>query len=122
MRDLRKHTLRLEVQYDPAKTDAESVATALDQLLATALSSPGILDEYGPVTVDEFIPAPFLSADHYRCQDCQKLIRADEVAPLDERDVLERVAEGEELPGGECPFCGAVCHKAEVDEQGQYVG
>ncbi len=47
-------TLKLDVRFDPAATDAESVATALDRLLETAMSTPKILDEYGDVRVDEF--------------------------------------------------------------------
>lgn len=39
--------LTLKVTYDPALTDPESLATALDRLLETATSTPGILDEYG---------------------------------------------------------------------------
>jgi hypothetical protein len=52
-----KKTARLyfAVEYDDSKTDAESVATALDALMETALSTPGVLDEYGPVDVGEFL-------------------------------------------------------------------
>lgn len=44
----------LEVQYDETKTDAEAIASALDTLLETALSTPGILDEYGNPKVGAF--------------------------------------------------------------------
>lgn len=50
----KKTTLTLTVEYDPKRTDAESVATALDRLLETVMSTPGILDEYGPIQVGEF--------------------------------------------------------------------
>lgn len=52
-----KATLTLEIEFDPELTDAESVAGALDTLLDTAMSTPGILDEYGNPGVDEFLVA-----------------------------------------------------------------
>lgn len=39
------------VEFDGMQTDAESVGMALDRLMRTALSTPGILDEHGPVAV-----------------------------------------------------------------------
>jgi hypothetical protein len=39
-------------------TDDESVARALDRLMESALSTPGILDEYGDVEVGEFLIDP----------------------------------------------------------------
>jgi len=50
-------TLKVEVLYDPATTDAESAASALDTLVETALSTPGILDEYGVIDVGDFYVA-----------------------------------------------------------------
>lgn len=47
-------TLYVEVQFDPAVTDAESLATALDRLTETALSTPDILADYGKPVVGEF--------------------------------------------------------------------
>jgi len=52
-----KTTLTVEVEYDPAVTDPESLACAMDRLLETALSTPGILDEYGNPTIGEFFVA-----------------------------------------------------------------
>jgi hypothetical protein len=46
--------LWLEVEYDPKRTDPESLAVALDRLLETALSTPGILDDYGDPTISPF--------------------------------------------------------------------
>jgi hypothetical protein len=43
--------LTLEIQFDDTKTDAESVASAVDTLIETAMSTPCILDEYGPVSI-----------------------------------------------------------------------
>ncbi len=39
--------LYLEVEYDPDITDPEGLASALDRLLDTATSTPGLLEEYG---------------------------------------------------------------------------
>lgn len=49
-------TFIIAVEYDPKRTDAESVAAALDTLLETALSTPGITDDYGGISVGEFYP------------------------------------------------------------------
>ena len=46
----KKAKLWLEVEYSPEYTDPESLATALDRLLETILSTPGIMDEYGDPT------------------------------------------------------------------------
>ena len=43
---LRKTVLQLEVTFDDQVTDAEALAGAVDTLLETALSTPGILDDY----------------------------------------------------------------------------
>jgi len=52
-------TLTVDVDYDPETTDPESLASALDNLLKTALSTPGILDDYGDPVVGEFLaPRP----------------------------------------------------------------
>ena len=48
--------LWVDVEYDDAVTDPESLATAMDILMETALSTPSILDDYGDVTVGEFLP------------------------------------------------------------------
>lgn len=48
--------LIVKVTYDPDQTDPESLATALDRLMETSLSTPDILDDYGPVEVGEFFP------------------------------------------------------------------
>ena len=38
-----KTTLTVEIEYDPATTDPEGLACAMDRLLETALSTPDIL-------------------------------------------------------------------------------
>lgn len=55
---MKKALLALEVTYDDRATDAEALASALDTLMETALSTPGILDEYGPVDISGFFVAP----------------------------------------------------------------
>jgi hypothetical protein len=52
---MRKAVLEIEVRYDESVTDAEAVAAAADRLLETALSTPGIMDEYGNPTFREFL-------------------------------------------------------------------
>jgi hypothetical protein len=51
-----KVTMTVEVEFDPEVTDSESVACALDALMETALSTPGILDEYGNPQIGLFFP------------------------------------------------------------------
>ena len=46
----KKTKLWLEVEYRPEHTDPESLATAVDRLLETILSTPGIMEEYGDPT------------------------------------------------------------------------
>jgi hypothetical protein len=53
-----KATLTIEVHYDPRRTDSESLASAMDRLLETARSIPGVLDEYGEPRFGEFFVAP----------------------------------------------------------------
>ena len=50
-----KATFTVEVDFDPEITDNESIATALDRLLETAMSTPDIFEEYGNPTVGEFL-------------------------------------------------------------------
>ena len=52
-----KTTLTVEIDYDPAMTDGEGLACAMDRLLETALSTPGILEDYGNPKVSEFFVA-----------------------------------------------------------------
>ena len=49
-----KSTLKLDVEYDPAFTDDESLAEVLDRLMETAVSTPGILGEYGNPQIGRF--------------------------------------------------------------------
>ena len=53
----KKTTLTVEVEYNPRKTDPEGFACAMDRLLETVLSTPGIMDEYGNPAIREFFVA-----------------------------------------------------------------
>ena len=50
-------TFTVFVSYDNDYTDPDSLVSALDRLMETALSTPGIMEEYGPVDVGEFLPS-----------------------------------------------------------------
>ena len=52
--DPNQATLEIDVRFDSMKTDVESVASALSQLLETAISTPGILEDGGSIVTDEF--------------------------------------------------------------------
>jgi len=43
-----------EVEYDEDQTDSDAVTCALEVVMETGLSTPGILEEYGPVKVGSF--------------------------------------------------------------------
>jgi len=52
-------TVSLTVRYDPALTDPESLCGVLDQLLETATSTPGILEECGNPSISGFTLVEF---------------------------------------------------------------
>ena len=52
-----KTTLTVELDYDPEMTDPEGLASAMDRLLETVLSTPGIVEEYGDPKMGEFFVA-----------------------------------------------------------------
>jgi len=58
-----KAILEVEIEFDETVTDAEAVASALDSLMETALSTPGILDEVGGPMVGnlQVVSRPFPS-------------------------------------------------------------
>lgn len=49
----RTTTFALTISYEDDLTDADSIVAALHKLFATALSTPGVLDEHGPIAVSE---------------------------------------------------------------------
>ena len=52
-----KTTLTIDVDYDARRTDPEGLASAMDRLLETILSTPGIMAEYGDPQMGEFFVA-----------------------------------------------------------------
>lgn len=56
---MKRCTLQIAVEYDETKTDAESIATALDKVLETGLAAAGseLKADYGAVEVNEFLVA-----------------------------------------------------------------
>jgi hypothetical protein len=52
-----KTTLICEIDYDPELTDPEGLASAMDRLMETVLSTPGIMEEYGTPRVGKFFIA-----------------------------------------------------------------
>jgi hypothetical protein len=46
----------------------------------------------------------------YECQNCGKEWTKQELNEIAARHLPERVSEGEPMPAGECPTCGANCH------------
>ena len=57
MKKTKTTTLTVDIEYDPRKTDPEGLASAMDRLLETALSTPDIMEEYGNPTIREFFVA-----------------------------------------------------------------
>jgi len=51
----RRAMLTVGIDYDDSITDPESLAAAMDTLLRTAMSTPGVLDDYGSPSVGEFL-------------------------------------------------------------------
>lgn len=52
-----KTTLTIDVRYNPRKTDPEALACAMDRLMETAFSIPGVMNEYANPTMGEFLVA-----------------------------------------------------------------
>jgi hypothetical protein len=52
-----KTTLTLDIEYDSSMTDPEGLACAMDRLMEMALSTPGIMTEYGDPKMGEFFVA-----------------------------------------------------------------
>lgn len=60
--------LQISIEYDPALTDAEAIAGTADTLLETALSIPGVLDEYGNPRFGRFL----ITSESATCKDLVK--------------------------------------------------
>lgn len=55
---LRRCTLTVDLTYDDKITDPEALASAMDRLVETAVSTPGIMADYGDPQVGEFFSPP----------------------------------------------------------------
>lgn len=53
-----KTVLTIEVKYDENATDPDSLASAVNILLQTALSTPGVLEDLGELHFGEFAARP----------------------------------------------------------------
>lgn len=62
--------LQIPVEYDPEAADAEGIASAADVLLETALSTPGVLDDYGNPRFGSFL----IAAESPNCKDLAKRV------------------------------------------------
>ncbi len=51
-----KCTLTVVINYDDTVTDPESLATMMDNLIETVLSTPGITEDYGDPGIGGFFP------------------------------------------------------------------
>jgi hypothetical protein len=80
-----KTTLTVDIEYDPELTDPEGLASAMDRLLETALSTPGIMEEYGDPRIGEFLVAEPAGSDlqHYTLRIDGPLLRKQRQALLD---------------------------------------
>jgi len=88
-----KTTLTVEIEYDPTMTDPEGLACAMDRLLETALSTPGIMDEYGNPTFREFFVGKGAERGAAVAQSraVKRLLRKAEEGGLDAEDLDEIV-------------------------------
>ena len=73
-----KTTLTVDIRYDARRTDPAALACAMDRLMETALSTPGILSEYGNPTINEFLVAKVARSDlhHYALRIDGDLLRS----------------------------------------------
>jgi len=56
-------TLTVDIQYDERRTAPDALACAMDRLMETALSTPGVLDECANPIVHEFRVATVAASD-----------------------------------------------------------
>ena len=63
-----KTTLTLDIEYDPELTHPDGLASAMDRLMETALSTPGIMEEYADPRMGEF----FVAKADQRCPKRQR--------------------------------------------------
>jgi hypothetical protein len=106
--------LYLDVEFDENKTDAESVATALDRVLETGMSTPGVLDEYGDPTAGEFFVLDTEAARQRAAAPAERLAERAASAGLQPEDLDELV---HELASG----VAADVNNGGLEEQARYL-
>ena len=106
--------LYLDVEFDENKTDAESVATALDRVLETGMSTPGVLDEYGDPTAGEFFVLDTEAARQGAAAPAERLAERAASAGLQPEDLDELV---HELASG----VAADVNNGGLEEQARYL-
>ena len=85
-----KTTLTVNIDYNPKKTDPEGLATAMDRLLETVLSTPGIMEEYGTPRIGKFFVAGATGQSY--------TLRIDGAKLREQRRLLERILDRDEFP------------------------
>lgn len=79
--------LTIEIEFDPDITDADAVGEAVDNLLETAMSTPGILEEYGEPSIGQTY------IQNQRVPLLMKFVVVGEDDELDDRAFLRVVAD-----------------------------
>lgn len=79
--------LTIEIEFDEKVTDADAVGVAVDSLLETALSTPGILDEYGNPSIGQTY------IQHPRVPLLMKYVAVGEDDEMGKLEFLQTVAE-----------------------------
>lgn len=106
--------LILTVDYDPAMTDPEGLASAMDRLLETALSTPGIMEEYGNTAIGEFFVAPTSESGQSARQTTSCECEAPGFYCSGVPGVLARVEDGRLVPGAKVERCD-LCRRYPTD-------
>ena len=84
---MRISIMSLTVTYDENKADVDGLAQAMDTVLQTALSTPGLLSDFGNVEIGSLDVdgsedlAPSVSDGHVECVVCEETFASDEAAP-----------------------------------------
>jgi hypothetical protein len=97
-------TLTIEVGFDPDVTDVDAVGVAVDNLLETAMSTPGILDEYGNPDIGQTY------VQHERVPLLMKYVATGEDDVLDNDAFLGTVADRiwSDMPGFNQPAASVI--------------
>jgi len=93
-------------------TDADERSEAMSDLLCDMMHLADRGDEQGVVVQWHILIANarnhYEAETAYRCEDCT--ITMEEDVLVEVTHLTERVAAGEIMPAGQCPFCGTLVH------------